>query len=110
MFRSNPPSVAISAACFTLLPFCVFAENELDKQSSQLQANENSMEIIEVYAQKRKQKINDVTVAVSVLEGEDIARQQLKDTTQLSAFVPNLKITNNAGEGTPPAFNIRGEV
>lgn len=108
MFRSNPPSVAISAACFTLLPFCVFAENELDKQSSQLQANENSMEIIEVYAQKRKQKINDVTVAVSVLEGEDIARQQLKDTTQLSAFVPNLKITNNAGEGTPPAFNIRG--
>ena len=22
--------------------------------------------------------------------------------------MPNLKITNNAGEGTPPAFNIRG--
>ena len=70
--------------------------------------NESGMEVIEVYAQKRKQKINDVTVAVSVIDGQAIERQQLKDTTQLSALVPNLKITNNAGEGTPPAFNIRG--
>ena len=108
MFRSNPLSIAINAACLTLLPFFVCAENKLDSQASHLQTNERSMEVIEVYAQKRKQKINDITVAVSVLDGEDIARQQLKDTTQLSAFVPNLKITNNAGEGTPPAFNIRG--
>lgn len=108
MFRSNLLSVAISATCFTLSPFFVFAENALDSQSSHSQANESGMEVIEVYAQKRKQKINDVTVAVSVIDGQTIERQQLKDTTQLSALVPNVKITNNAGEGTPPAFNIRG--
>ena len=108
MFRSNLLSVAISATCFTLLPFFVFAENALDSESSHSQPNESGMEVIEVYAQKRKQKINDVTVAVSVIDGQAIERQQLKDTTQLSALVPNLKITNNAGEGTPPAFNIRG--
>ncbi len=108
MFRSNRLSVAISATCFTLVPVFVMAESALNSQSSQAQTNESDIEIIEVYAQKRKQKINDITVAVSVIDGQAIERQQLKDTTQLSALVPNLKITNNAGEGTPPAFNIRG--
>ena len=111
MFRSNLLSAAISAACFTLLPFFVVAESDVDRDKSHTLANDDKLkdiEVIEVYAQKRKQNINQVTLAVSVLDGEAIARQQLKDTTQLSALVPNLKITNNAGEGTPPAFNIRG--
>lgn len=67
-----------------------------------------SIEKIEVFAQKRAQDINEVSVAVTVIEGDEIARRQLKDTTQLAVFTPNMKITNNAGEGTPPAFNIRG--
>jgi iron complex outermembrane receptor protein len=66
------------------------------------------IEVIEVYAQKRLQKISDVSVAVTVMDGETIDRWQLKDTTQLGMIAPNVKVTNNAGEGTPPAFNIRG--
>ncbi|WP_448547109.1 TonB-dependent receptor [Thalassotalea fusca] len=77
-----------------------------------LELNDNkstaAIEVIEVYAQKRAQKITDVAVAVTVLDGETVDRIQLKDTTQLSIMTPNMKITNNAGEGTPPAFNIRG--
>ena len=69
---------------------------------------ESDIEVIEVHAQKRSQKITDVSVAVTALDGETISALQLKDTTQLAPLVPNLKITNNAGEGTPPAFNIRG--
>jgi len=111
MFKSNLLSVAVSAACFTLLPSYVVAESTPERQQTQALADKSSLkdiEIIEVYAQKRKQNINQLTVAVSVIDGEAIERLQLKDTTQLSALVPNLKITNNAGEGTPPAFNIRG--
>lgn len=109
MFRSTHLAAAISAACLTLLPLSAFAELTVDKdQPSHSTSDKESIEVIEVYAQKRKQKITDVSVAVSVFDGEEIARQQLKDTTQLSSLVPNLKITNNAGEGTPPAFNIRG--
>jgi iron complex outermembrane receptor protein len=103
MFRSNHFLTALSVVCFTSLSFSTLAE-AIDNEY----ANEQNIEIIEVYAQKRKQSINDVAIAVSVIDGEAIDRQQLKDTTQLSAQVPNLKITNNAGEGTPPAFNIRG--
>lgn len=109
MFRSTPLATAVSAACITLLPLSVLAELAVDENlPSNSSLNEESVEVIEVYAQKRKQDITEVNVAVSVFDGEEIARQKLKDTTQLSALVPNLKITNNAGEGTPPAFNIRG--
>lgn len=72
------------------------------------QENEAGLETIEVTASKRKQNIQDVTVSVSYIDGETIARQNLKDTTALTNHSPNLIITQNAAEGTPPALNIRG--
>ncbi|MBA6389976.1 TonB-dependent receptor [Colwellia sp. BRX10-3] len=111
MFNSNLLSAAVSSVSVTLVSFSVFAGSVDNNQPANVLITESKLkniEVIEVYAQKRKQNINNLSVAVSVIDGKAIARQQLKDTTQLSALVPNLKITNNAGEGTPPAFNIRG--
>ncbi|WP_111979207.1 TonB-dependent receptor [Algibacillus agarilyticus] len=68
----------------------------------------NELEKITVYAQKRKQNLNDVSVSVSVLDEELIKQLTLKDSTQLSAQIPNVKITANTGEGAPPVVNIRG--
>jgi len=51
---------------------------------------EDNIETIEVYAQKRAQKINDVAVAVTVVEGDTIEHWKLKDTTQLAGLVPNV--------------------
>jgi len=79
-----------------------------DAAENSSQEASHSVEVIEVYAQKRAQDISEVSVAVTAIGGEAIDYWQLKDTTQLSSLVPNVKITNNAGEGTPPAFNIRG--
>jgi iron complex outermembrane recepter protein len=70
--------------------------------------NTEDIEVIQVYAQKRAQNINDVSLAVSVIDNESIDYLQIKDSTQLAQFVPNVKMSNNAGEGTTPAFNIRG--
>lgn len=69
---------------------------------------EESIENIVVYAQKRAQDISDVAISVSVFDNKFVENRNLKDTTELSPLVPNFKITNNAGEGTPPAFNLRG--
>ncbi|GHG00036.1 TonB-dependent receptor [Thalassotalea marina] len=80
-------------------------EASLEPEAS---VSDQDMEIIEVYAQKRLQKITDVSVAVTALNSDSITRLQLKDTTQLASLVPSMKTTNNAGEGTPPALNIRG--
>ncbi len=71
-------------------------------------ATDSEMEVIEVHAQKRGQKITDVAIAVSKLDGERLAKEQIKDTTALGHYVPNVKITQNAAEGTAPAVNIRG--
>ena len=43
-----------------------------------------------------------------MVDGEEIERQNLKDTTALSGQASNFKITQNTAEGTPPAINIRG--
>ncbi|MCY7295641.1 TonB-dependent receptor [Alteromonas sp. a30] len=71
-------------------------------------SSDESVEKIVVYAQKRAQDIADIAIPVTVVSGDDIQELQLKDTTQISSLVPNFKITTNAGEGTPPSFNIRG--
>ncbi|KID56790.1 TonB-dependent receptor [Pseudoalteromonas luteoviolacea] len=71
-------------------------------------AADDSMEVIEVYAQKRKQNIEDVSVSISTIGANRIARQGIKDATELGHFVANLKVSQNAAEGTPPAINIRG--
>ncbi|NMM39430.1 TonB-dependent receptor [Pseudoalteromonas arctica] len=67
-----------------------------------------SLEVIEVYAQKRAQAIEEVSIAISQVKGNNLKNQHYKDSTELSVFAPNLKISQNAGEGTPPAVNIRG--
>ncbi|MDK2593747.1 TonB-dependent receptor [Pseudoalteromonas obscura] len=71
-------------------------------------ATDDSMEVIEVYAQKRKQNIEDVSVSISTISAERITQQGIKDATELGHYVANLKISQNAAEGTPPAINIRG--
>ncbi|UAA38879.1 TonB-dependent receptor [Paraneptunicella aestuarii] len=71
-------------------------------------ASNEEVEKVVVYAQKRAQDIAEVAVPVTVISGQTLQDLHIKDTTQISSMVPNLKITNNAGEGTPPAFNIRG--
>ena len=69
---------------------------------------EKDMEVISVYAQKRPQAIEDVGVAVSQVSGQKLKNQHFKDSTEIALFAPNVKITQNAAEGTPPAVSIRG--
>lgn len=69
---------------------------------------EEEIEVIEVYAQKRKQSINDVAIAVKPISRQVITDAALKDTTELGSLVANVKISQNAAEGTPPAVSIRG--
>jgi len=89
---------------FSLLYFLTLSTNASENEAT----TEQGIDVIEVHAQKRSQDLVDVAIAVSVIDGEAIDERFLKDSSELSALVPNVKITNNAGEGTPPAFNIRG--
>lgn len=70
--------------------------------------DDDEIEEITVYAQKRAQDARDVSVYVNVLNEELLKQLNLKDTSQLSAQIPNAKITTNTGEGAPPVINLRG--
>ncbi|WP_246239851.1 TonB-dependent receptor [Pseudoalteromonas caenipelagi] len=73
-----------------------------------LALDEQSIEVIEVYAQKRVQLLDEVSIAITPIKGDDIRHSGVKDTTELGSFVTNMKVSQNAAEGTPPAINIRG--
>ncbi|MFC3031210.1 TonB-dependent receptor [Pseudoalteromonas fenneropenaei] len=90
---------AISAIIYS--PVYAAAENDAS-------VAETDMEVIEVYAQKRAQQNADVPISVTVITNKELARSNLKDATELGRFSANLKISQNAAEGTTPAINIRG--
>ncbi|WP_052748948.1 TonB-dependent receptor [Arsukibacterium ikkense] len=66
------------------------------------------LEVIEVHAQRRLQDIYDVTVAVTIVDGEYLQQRQLKDSVELAALSPNFTASNAAAEGTTPALTMRG--
>lgn len=72
------------------------------------QSTKSDMEVIEVCATKRAQPIKQVSVTLSRIDGEQINAEQLKDITAIGHLIPNVKISQNAAEGTTPAVNIRG--
>ncbi|GHE97438.1 TonB-dependent receptor [Thalassotalea profundi] len=108
MFKLNTLFLSVAAGMLVTGVSNPVNANGLELKASKVKESSADIEVIEVYAQKRAQSIVDVAVAVTAIDGSDIDRLQIKDTTQLANSVPNLKITNNAGEGTPPAFSIRG--
>ncbi|TQV84012.1 TonB-dependent receptor [Exilibacterium tricleocarpae] len=62
-------------------------------------ANEFVLEEIVVTAQKREQSIQDVPISVSAVSGEKIEEAGITDLANLSAYVPNLNISDG-GETT----------
>jgi iron complex outermembrane receptor protein len=99
MKKTNIINAAITIACFH--SYDLYANESPQQQSDKI-------EVIQVTAQKHAQNPEDIAVSVSVITGKTIVDQNLKDTTALSALVPNFRISKNFAEGTPPAVNIRG--
>ena len=68
-------------------------------------AEEAVLEEITVTAQKREQTLAEVPIAVSVLSGDSLARQNVSSIAELQGLVPNVHIAK-----TPfaPTINIRG--
>ena len=54
------------------------------------------LEEIIVTAQKREQNLQDVAVSVTVISGEKIANAALHNLTQLSTYIPNFSVSENA--------------
>jgi iron complex outermembrane receptor protein len=65
------------------------------------------LEEIVVTAQKREQSLNDVSVTVAAIGGDQIEQLRVGNMVDLTNVVPGLDITNSIG-GTNPRISLRG--
>ncbi|WP_165800936.1 MULTISPECIES: TonB-dependent receptor [Bacteria] len=61
-----------------------------------------------VTAQKREQRLQDVGIAITALSGDALAKIGVRESTDITAQVPNLQNNSVFGPGTNVNFSIRG--
>jgi outer membrane receptor protein involved in Fe transport len=72
------------------------------------QAQTNVLEEVIVTAQKRSQSLQDVPIAVTAISGAKIAEAGILGLEDLTTYVPNVAMVENAGGGSPSSIYIRG--
>lgn len=64
---------------------------------------------IVVTARRREERLQDVPVAISVLSGEQLQRQNITSMIEFQKSVPSLTITPSSGRGNSANIMIRGQ-
>jgi iron complex outermembrane receptor protein len=67
---------------------------------------QDTLEVIEITAQKRLQNIQEVAISVTSLNQQKLQDNNIQDSYQLNSLSPNVLITENSGSGSPPAVTI----
>jgi len=70
---------------------------------------QQQVEEIVVTARKREESLQDVPVAVTSLNGDQLQKQGIRNTQDLGRFVPNLKATGHPSSASVVVFSIRGQ-
>jgi iron complex outermembrane recepter protein len=72
--------------------------------------SDNAAQVIEVTAQRRLERLQDVPLATSVVSAKDLELRGIEDIASLSSVAPNLKVTLTPGNATAAQISIRGSV
>lgn len=88
-----------------LIAPAVHAQEAQDAQTTDDQSNFDDQEIV-VTAQRTSERLQDVPIAVSAFSAESLERQQIKNTSDLQATLPNVTFTKTNFTGS--SFTIRG--
>jgi iron complex outermembrane receptor protein len=67
-----------------------------------------AVENVTVTAQKRKQKIQDVPISITVLDAKALRRLNVHSSDELAQYVPSVEIAMPSGKGNQPLIAIRG--
>ena len=70
---------------------------------------QQQVEEIVVTARKREESLQDVPVAVTSLNGDQLQKQGIRNTQDLGRFVPNLRATGHPSSASVVVFSIRGQ-
>lgn len=66
-----------------------------------------ALENVVVTAQKRRERLQDVPIAIDAFKGKELQAQQVRQPIDLASHVPNLTVKNAVGN-TAPIFALRG--
>jgi iron complex outermembrane recepter protein len=70
--------------------------------------DDSGIQDIIVTAQRREESVQDVPIAISAFDADQLRAQGVNNTLQLGQFVPNLVAQNNTGLGSANAYFLRG--
>lgn len=71
-------------------------------------ASDSSRDVITVTAQRRAENLQDVPVAVTALDTEDLEARQIRDINDLQAHIPNSVISTGTGTANSARIYFRG--
>ena len=71
-------------------------------------ARHSAMEEIIVSATRRDESIQEVSISVTALDGEQIREFGIQNGLQVADYVPNFTVQSLFGQASPPYMNIRG--
>ncbi len=72
------------------------------------QADDGQIKDIIVTAQRRRESVQDVPIAVSAFSADQLRAQGVSSALDIGQFVPNLIAQNNTGLGSANAYFLRG--
>ncbi|CAN1552414.1 CirA Outer membrane receptor proteins, mostly Fe transport [Sphingomonadaceae bacterium] len=106
--RGRKSAFRATASCFLA---SILAQQPVAAHAQQVPENvtdegEVSKDIV-VTAQRREQRLQDVPIAVSALDGEQLASRGVFRAIDIVTQIPGIQVSA-AGGGTVNAFNIRG--
>lgn len=78
-----------------------------DEAANEGDASSRVLKTVTVTAQKRQQNIQDVGIAISVVDEEDIKARRLETPSDLVSFTPNATVKENF-PGLMPVITVRG--
>lgn len=94
-----------SAIALVAMPGVALAQDTETEESAEEQSG---VAQIIVTAQRREESVQDVPIAISAFNGEELARRGVANALEVAQFVPNLVGLNNTGLGTANAYYLRG--
>lgn len=80
------------------------------EQQQSAESLEGSLETVMVTARRRAERIEDVPIAVTLIDGGDLHKQSLVTVADLPLKTPGLAIQDSAFGGTMPTIGIRGQL
>jgi len=107
----NPLAAAIAFAMFAALPSFALAQDEVKEgeTAAEKKAEETkALEAVTVTARRREESAQDVPVAISAFERDELRDLQATGVTDLQGAVPNLNIVQGRGSSNAVNVFIRG--